>query len=183
MAEVKPVLDKDGQVVGYAADKLYDGEVGKAMTDGAMKIIRVDPYDAAEGFEGRAMQAVEVAPSRLAEMREGCHPRHRSHVPAPFRYPSDRVELLEFGRAFYEECVQIADRKNQGYAQVRDPFSNFRLAGEIGFAVRMSDKVSRLLNLLRNPDVDSYDESIEDTCKDLANYAMLLAGYRRNERG
>jgi hypothetical protein len=39
--------------------------------------------------------------------------------------------------------------------------------------IRMSDKISRLQNLLRGGEVTVKDESIEDTMKDLGAYALL----------
>jgi hypothetical protein len=105
-------------------------------------------------------------------------------TPAVFRYPADREEMLKFGQDFFQGCLATANKKNQRYAGQTDPFKNFRLGGEYGIAVRMSDKVSRLLTLLdpRNT-TDEDNESIDDTCADLANYSMLLAAMRANERG
>lgn len=39
--------------------------------------------------------------------------------------------------------------------------------------VRLKDKVNRFSALIRNPDMDSLDESIKDTLIDLANYATM----------
>lgn len=51
---------------------------------------------------------------------------------------------------------------------------NINATGQYGVAVRMLDKVARLLNLLKNPDIDNLGESIEDTAIDLQNYARIL---------
>lgn len=100
------------------------------------------------------------------------------------RYPSTTTELLAFGNKFFEGCVGLVAEKNKRYAGNHDPFRNLKIAGDYGIAVRMSDKVTRLLTLLHPANtVDAADESIEDTLRDLANYAMLCAGLRRNERG
>ena len=102
----------------------------------------------------------------------------------PHRYPSTTKELLEFANTFFAECVEIAHQRNVRYAGAYDPFRNFRLGGDYGIAIRMTDKVSRLLTLTEpHTTIDGGDESIEDTCRDLANYAMLLAAMRRNEGG
>ena len=54
---------------------------------------------------------------------------------------------------------------------------------EEGFVVRMSDKLMRVANLVSsgNPNLVE-DEKIEDTLIDLANYALLLATYRKMKR-
>jgi hypothetical protein len=106
------------------------------------------------------------------------------HTPPHFRYPSTMDELMEFATEFFERCKKIAEARNRRYAGPYDPFKNFRLGGDYGVAIRMSDKVSRLLTLLHPSNTTDEDgESIEDTCVDLANYAMLLSGMRANERG
>lgn len=104
-------------------------------------------------------------------------------TPAQFRYPADREDLSEFAVKFFAECMQIAREKNLRYAGDTDPFKNFRLGGTYGIAIRMTDKVSRLLTLTEpGSQIDGADESVEDTCRDLANYAMLLSAMRSNER-
>lgn len=45
---------------------------------------------------------------------------------------------------------------------------------ENGLRVRMWDKIARLNHILDNPDVDTNDESLEDTVKDLANYCIIF---------
>ena len=98
--------------------------------------------------------------------------------------PTTPQELTEFAIDFFYDCIQVSKEKNARYAGPVDPFKNFRLGGTYGIAIRMTDKVSRLLTLLDpNNKIDSADETIEDTCQDLANYAMLLVGMRKNERG
>jgi len=96
--------------------------------------------------------------------------------------PTTPEELTLFAIDFFYDCIQVSKEKNARYAGPVDPFKNFRLGGTYGIAIRMTDKVSRLLTLLDPMNkIDSADETIEDTCQDLANYAMLLAGMRKNE--
>ena len=106
------------------------------------------------------------------------------HTPPHFRYPSTTDELLEFGHDFFAGCLKIAEERNKRYAGAYDPFKNFRLGEDYGIAIRMTDKVSRLITLLHPSNTtDDAGESISDTCIDLANYAMLLCALRNNERG
>lgn len=112
------------------------------------------------------------------------HDKVDLHTPPHFRYPSTTDELLKFGGNFFNSCLAIAEKRNKRYAGPYDPFKNFRLGGDYGIAIRMTDKVSRLLTLLHPSNTTDDDgESIEDTCLDLANYAMLLGAMRANERG
>lgn len=79
----------------------------------------------------------------------------------------------------YKNNVDISRRKNMDYAGPDDPFQNFRMCEgygvpmERGLLVRMSDKMTRVSNLLSR-DAMVADESVLDTLSDLANYAMIL---------
>lgn len=95
----------------------------------------------------------------------------------------------EFINALADNCdedLKTVEKKNGDYAQGDDPFQNFRMvedAGltsvEQGIAVRMSDKLQRVFNLLpESASADVDDESLEDTLSDLRNYANILQVYR-----
>ena len=69
------------------------------------------------------------------------------------------------------ECVQLFDTKQQDYGS-----NNIAACGCMGIAVRLQDKVSRMQNLLLKQlkgDANVNHESLEDTFKDAANYAMI----------
>ncbi len=89
----------------------------------------------------------------------------------------------------YEANVNISRNKNKDYAGSVDPFANFRqiefltggkITAEQGILTRMSDKMTRISNLLTAPAAVK-DESIGDTLSDLANYAMILKLYIKNK--
>jgi anti-sigma28 factor (negative regulator of flagellin synthesis) len=46
----------------------------------------------------------------------------------------------------------------------------------------MSDKVSRIQQLIQNGKAEVKDESLEDTLLDLANYCHLLLAYLKEKR-
>ena len=52
---------------------------------------------------------------------------------------------------------------------------------ENGLRVRMWDKMARLNHILDNPGVDTNDESLEDTVKDLMNYCAIFLMVRKNQ--
>ena len=81
--------------------------------------------------------------------------------------------LKELHTAEYNLCC----KKNQDYSSSEDPFANFRLFNELGFLVRMSDKLSRLKQYIANNKLSVEDESVVDTLMDLSNYANLLIGF------
>ena len=75
------------------------------------------------------------------------------------------------------ECVQLFDTKQQDYGS-----TNIALGGELSIAFRLQDKVSRMRNLLLKElkgESNINHESLEDTFKDAANYAMIGLILRR----
>lgn len=78
--------------------------------------------------------------------------------------------------------LDITLAKNSDYAPTDDALSNFYMVENLGLTtaenwilVRLSDKLSRIANLLKNESKTSVkDESIEDTLIDMANYAIIL---------
>lgn len=90
---------------------------------------------------------------------------------------------------FYEllwECAKLHEAKNKDYADsVADPLANFRQSEAFnvpafeGVLVRLSDKWMRLTNIWRKhkrgEEAAVSAETIIDTLKDLANYALIAA--------
>lgn len=87
----------------------------------------------------------------------------------------------------YQENLEISRKKNHDYGGERNPFANFMLAEQFGIPaekallVRMSDKMSRIATALTS-ELQVSDESVADTCKDLANYSMILLMYLENKK-
>ena len=96
-----------------------------------------------------------------------------------------RTEMgVEMVRAAME-CVQLFDTKQQDYGS-----DNISSNGELGIAVRLQDKVSRMRHILlkelavqeRSAQVfKTNHESMEDTYKDAANYALIGLLLRRKK--
>ena len=94
--------------------------------------------------------------------------------------PWSRERYLEEFQALTAKMLEITTKKNNDYGGSTDPFKNFRTFEELGILVRMSDKFARLQTaLVEKRGFQVSDESVEDTCLDLANYALLLLCYRR----
>lgn len=97
---------------------------------------------------------------------------------------------------FYELVTEMAilhAQKNQDYAAAGDPFSNFRQCEAAGIPAfdgcltRLSDKYSRVMNLRKkekNSQVRAVqDETITDTLKDMAVYALIAIALHEEEEG
>lgn len=63
--------------------------------------------------------------------------------------------------------------RNIKYAKEEDALMNFRDEGLAGITAILSNKLSRL-RALRAESRDTTDESVEDTCLDIINYAILF---------
>ncbi len=67
-----------------------------------------------------------------------------------------------------EQIADLLDKKRTDYGT-----ENISKFGTKGVLVRVSDKVERLINLTWKTDKEPNFESIEDTWKDIAGYAIL----------
>jgi hypothetical protein len=105
----------------------------------------------------------------------------------PEKQPFQQKEFLARMAELYAYNVELSRRKNSDYADNEDPFKNFRacefygVSAARGIIVRMSDKLTRVANLL-DRDAAVRDESILDSLSDLANYSMILRMYLENEK-
>jgi hypothetical protein len=94
-----------------------------------------------------------------------------------------RLEYMEFHQSCCDKMVKLTEKKNADYCgKSEDPFNNFRRRGEHGFLVRMDDKLARIESFIEKGTYEVKDESFEDTCLDLANYAILLCGYMKAKK-
>lgn len=113
---------------------------------------------------------------------DGPQEENPNQVPAPAlseyeQFFAHMANLAQIGLA-------TVKHKNQDYAGTGDPFANFKIVEAIGVSaprgmlIRMMDKISRMSNLLQRPPAVT-NESLQDTCIDLAMYALILATYIR----
>lgn len=77
----------------------------------------------------------------------------------------------EHFRKVAEELGNLYEAKNKAYG---NSFGDtFQKLGIISAVTRISDKYNRLCNLATHPDIDNIGESIDDTLRDLASYAIM----------
>ena len=81
-------------------------------------------------------------------------------------------DKIEKHKIICEELSQIYEIKNERY---NDAFSkSFDEYGLTMSCIRLEDKLNRFKALSKNKNLDDQeDESIKDTLKDLANYAIM----------
>lgn len=79
-----------------------------------------------------------------------------------------------------QKMVSLCVDKSHDYAGVTDPLSNLRECERAGIpawkgiiAMRMADKMSRLLTFCKQEEMKVNNESLTDTLLDLANYCLL----------
>ena len=77
-----------------------------------------------------------------------------------------------------KEMMDLHDRKNRDYAGT-DYLSNFLMCERMGIPawkgslIRLSDKLSRLMNIAKTDEISVSDETVVDTLTDLAVYAII----------
>lgn len=76
------------------------------------------------------------------------------------------------------ECLPLAKAKSHDYGG-EDVWGNLRKGNWQGIVMRMCDKADRLFNITFYEEAQVNDESIEDTCIDLVNYAMFILIMKR----
>ena len=70
-----------------------------------------------------------------------------------------------------EKLHEIYKQKNNAYGDsFGKSYSDWGIASA---AVRITDKFNRFINLVKNPNIPSGDESVLDTCLDCANYFLM----------
>ncbi len=97
----------------------------------------------------------------------------------------NQEQYLNRFKEIVAEMVTLTTNKNHDYAgkQAEDAFCNFKLIESLGvttteawFIVRMTDKLQRVSNLIKQ-DAKVCDEKITDTLLDLAIYSIMMKIY------
>lgn len=94
--------------------------------------------------------------------------------------PAEYIERFE---NLVKQMTDITKKKNHDYSWTELAFRNFEMVEQLGICsveegimVRITDKLTRMSNLLRS-DAQVKDESILDTLLDCANYLLILRIY------
>lgn len=114
-----------------------------------------------------------ITPAGVAALAQGYQPDE----------PAGHPEYLKL----LDEMRELHVRKAADYGQGADPLANVRASADfgipawVGVMVRANDKMHRVKSFLANGNLKN--ESVEDSLKDLAAYALIaLVLYREEER-
>jgi hypothetical protein len=104
--------------------------------------------------------------------------------------PEDMTRRVRSGNPKYHALIEaladLHDRKSHDYAQADNPYSNFEYAATVSepftdpvdrvFVTQLAIKLARLAELTAAGKTPN-NESVQDTRRDLANYALIWASY------
>lgn len=100
-------------------------------------------------------------------------------------------ELLELHESTCNTCRDIMRKKNSDYTggkKSTDPFANFNAASVLGIdpvqglLLRVIDKIQRIKSFTNDKELKVANESVEDACDDIVNYAILAKGMLKEQR-
>lgn len=84
------------------------------------------------------------------------------------KYPT----LMNSVKDFFNTCYRLFAQKQKDYGMGNIAMNGNKKLALLGIAIRMNDKIQRLLNILSN-DLDPENESLEDTLRDISNYGAI----------
>lgn len=110
--------------------------------------------------------------------------------PSPPRPKGRKAQYLRDAEAELKAVLEIIRSKNADYtAGADDPFANFRAtealglaSKEVGVLIRMMDKIQRIRSYLDKGELQVPGEGVEDACRDIIGYSLLLLGMLREEK-
>ena len=100
-------------------------------------------------------------------------------------------QLLQLHEDTCKSCRAIMEQKNSDYTGGKsstDPFANFNAASILdihpvqGLLLRVIDKIQRIRSFTNDKELKVSNESVEDACDDIVNYAILAKAMLMEER-
>jgi hypothetical protein len=100
-------------------------------------------------------------------------------------------ELLKLHEETCNTCREIMKKKNNDYTggkKSTDPFANFNAASVLGIdpvkglLLRVIDKIQRIRSFTNDNELKVANESVEDACDDIVNYAILAKAMLQEKR-
>jgi hypothetical protein len=100
-------------------------------------------------------------------------------------------ELLKLHEDTTDKCRKIMEAKNNDYTggmASDDPFANFRCSTilevhpVVGIMMRVMDKIQRIKTFTNDGQLSVSDETVDDACEDIINYAILAKAMLIQER-
>jgi len=100
-------------------------------------------------------------------------------------------ELLQLHDETCKTCRVIMEKKNSDYTGGRgatDPFANFNASKILnihpvqGLLLRVIDKIQRIRSFTNDRELSVPNETVEDACDDIVNYAILAKAMLMEDR-
>ena len=100
-------------------------------------------------------------------------------------------QLLKLHDETCKTCKDIMEKKNSDYTGGKgatDPFANFRCSTVLdihpvhGIMLRVMDKIKRIHSFVNDKELQVPDESVDDACDDIVNYAILAKAMLKEGR-
>jgi len=100
-------------------------------------------------------------------------------------------QLLKLHEDTCKSCRAIMEQKNSDYTGGKsstDPFANFNASSILdihpvqGLLLRVIDKIQRIRSFTNDKELKVSNESVEDACDDIVNYAILAKAMLMEER-
>ena len=100
-------------------------------------------------------------------------------------------ELLELHEETCANCREIMWKKNSDYTggkEAKDIFANFNASKILdihpvqGLLLRVIDKIKRIYSFTNDSELSVPNETVEDACDDIVNYAILAKAMLIEER-
>ena len=100
-------------------------------------------------------------------------------------------ELLQLHDETCKTCRVIMEKKNSDYTGGRgatDPFANFNASKILnihpvqGLLLRVIDKIQRIRSFTNDKELSVPNETVEDACDDIVNYAILAKAMLMEQR-
>lgn len=97
-------------------------------------------------------------------------------------------EFIQLAESFQDEGLNILDGKSNDYAKEDDVMSAFKtvevfnIKPEHALLSRMTEKLSRISNIVNGKNIKVLDESVKDSLLDLANYSFILYAYLKDKK-
>lgn len=157
------------------------GRTTAAVSERVQVLRRTRKFDSSKRCEPEQSNRVVPGPETSVAVREsGEHPNDRTGADE-MTEKMDTIQITkpEIGDKTAKHmsiCKQLNQTYQEKNADYGDSFSEtYQKLGIISAVTRISDKTNRLISLAGKPEAERMvkDESIQDTLRDMANYAVM----------
>ena len=88
--------------------------------------------------------------------------------------------LMNSIKDHFNDCFRLMAKKQMDYGMGNIAMNGNKRLALLGVAIRLNDKIQRLLNILDNENSPN-NESLEDTAQDITNYGAIFQAVLNDE--